>query len=269
MRAMSKAADVQGARTATPPTLRTPPTAPDKPAPIIAPEGVPIIAAFVIGSALVSGGAVWWLGSPGWIVAGVCGVLTLWCIWFFRDPRRAIPQATGEGEPVICPADGVISFVGPAAAPKELGLGSGESGGGLTRVSVFMNVFNVHVNRAPLAGVVAKTVYTPGKFVNAALDKASEHNERMSLVIDTDRGFQLICVQIAGLIARRIVCRVSPGTRLEAGERFGIIRFGSRVDVYLPAGVEPAVKLGDKTVAGSTVLAWLPRATGPGRAGGA
>ncbi|MBY0260933.1 MAG: phosphatidylserine decarboxylase, partial [Phycisphaerales bacterium] len=122
-----------------------------------------------------------------------------------------------------------------------------------------MNVFNVHVNRSPLAGVVERTVYTPGKFFNASFDKASEHNERLSLVLTADAGIRLVCVQIAGLIARRIVCRVKAGDRLDAAQRFGLIRFGSRVDVFLPAGVTPLLKVGDRSVAGETVLGWLPR----------
>jgi phosphatidylserine decarboxylase len=132
----------------------------------------------------------------------------------------------------------------------------------MTRVSVFMNVFNVHVNRSPVEGAVSAVDYRPGKFFNASFDKASEHNERCSLRLKAAAGAELACVQIAGLIARRIVCRARPGDALLAGQRFGLIRFGSRVDVYLPAGVAPLVKIGERSVAGETVFARLPEARG-------
>ncbi len=241
------------------PTQATFPGPPDKPAPIIAPEGLPIVIGFIVGALVLSALAAWLSPIAGVVVSVATGVLCLWCIWFFRDPPRKIPGSGTAGTPIISPADGVVSFVGPAPVPPELGL-PGDQTAGLTRVSVFMNVFNVHVNRSPLAGVVEKTLYTPGKFFNASFDKASEHNERLSLVLDTDAGPRLICVQIAGLIARRIVCRVKPGDRLDAAERFGLIRFGSRVDVFLPAGVASSLKIGDRSVAGETVLGWLPAA---------
>ena len=180
----------------------------------------------------------------------------LWCVWVFRDPMRRIPVSRGGTPLLISPADGVICFVGAALPPEELGLGDDERLG-LTRVSVFMNVFNVHVNRAPVAGVVEKIAYRPGKFFNASFDKASSDNERSSIVLRRADGSRFICVQIAGLIARRIVCRVREGATLGTGQRFGIIRFGSRVDVYLPRGVEPMVKVGEKSVAGETVFAVL------------
>ncbi len=229
----------------------------DDPASIIAPEGVPIIVAFVLVSVAIVTAAGWWLGPVAASAASaVTCLLCLWAIWFFRDPQRRIPERTDGVALVICPADGVISFVGPARPPGELGMSEAESAA-TTRVSVFMNVFNVHVNRAPVQGVVDRTVYTPGKFFNAALDKASEHNERMGIILKTAGGRRIACVQIAGLIARRIVCRVGEGAALKAGQRFGLIRFGSRVDVYLPRGVVPLVKVGDRTVAGETIFAVL------------
>ncbi len=230
----------------------------DLPAPAIAREGWPIVAAFVIGAAVLTGVSSWLLGPVVGAVVGFLTVaLTIWCIWFFRDPRRRIPASAPGQTSVISPADGVVCMVQPAVPPEELGLAEDDKRG-LTRVSVFMNVFNVHVNRAPVPGLVEKTAYHPGKFFNASLDKASEHNERMSLLFRMADGRGVVCVQIAGLIARRIVCRVREGARLGVGERYGLIRFGSRVDVYLPRGVEPRVRVGDKSVAGETVLAVIP-----------
>ena len=189
----------------------------------------------------------------GWLGAG----LTVWCYYFFRDPRRAVPQ--GEGL-VVSPADGVVSLIEPALPPPELGMAPEP----LTRVSVFMSVFNCHVNRAPVAGRVAAVAYRPGKFLNASLDKASEHNERNGLRLELADGRQLAVVQIAGLVARRILCWAKVGQGLRTGERFGLIRFGSRLDVYLPPGVTPLVAIGQTMVAGETVIADLSRA-GPSR----
>ena len=182
----------------------------------------------------------------GWIGVG----LTVWCYYFFRDPKRSVPT---RADLILSPADGVVSLIEPAAPPPELGMGGAE----LTRVSVFMSVFNCHVNRSPIAGRVDKMVYRPGKFLNASLDKASADNERNSLAIEMDDGRKLAVVQIAGLVARRIVPFVSEGQALRAGERFGLIRFGSRLDVYLPEGVVPLVALGQTMVAGETVIADL------------
>lgn len=188
-----------------------------------------------------------WIWAPlGWIGLG----LTIWCYYFFRDPKRAVPQRDGL---IVSPADGVISLIGPAVAPAELELGEAP----LMRVSVFMSVFNCHVNRAPIAGRLKRMVYRPGKFLNASLDKASEDNERNGLVIEMADGRDLGVVQIAGLVARRIVPFVAEGQGLRTGERFGLIRFGSRLDVYLPEGVAPLVDLGQTMVAGETVLADL------------
>jgi phosphatidylserine decarboxylase len=184
----------------------------------------------------------------GWIGVG----LTVWCYYFFRDPKRAVPQGAGL---IVSPADGVISLIERAVPPPELGMGPEA----LLRVSVFMSVFNCHVNRAPVAGTIGAMAYRPGKFLNASLDKASEDNERNSLRIDLPDGRQIAVVQIAGLVARRIMWWVSVGQGLRTGERFGLIRFGSRLDVYLPDGVEPQVALGQTMVAGETVIAVLGR----------
>lgn len=209
----------------------------------IHPEGWRFIAIFAALTLLL-----FWLWEPlGWI--GV--VLTLWCAYFFRDPDRITPTAPGL---VIAPADGRVSMIAEVPLPKEL---EDTDTTPRLRVSIFMNVFNVHVNRAPVDGTVAKAVYVPGKFVNAELDKASEDNERQILLYETADGAQIGCVQIAGLVARRILCWVGHGTKLKAGERFGLIRFGSRVDVYLPAGVTPKVCVGQTMIAGETVLADL------------
>lgn len=191
----------------------------------------------------------------GWIGVG----LTVWCYYFFRDPERVTPVREGL---VVSPADGVISLIEPAVPPQELGMGPEA----LTRVSVFMNVFDCHVNRTPVGGTIAAVAYRPGKFLNASLDKASEDNERNALAVTLDDGRQVAVVQIAGLVARRILCDVAPGQRLETGARFGMIRFGSRVDVYLPAGVQPLVALGQVMTSGETVIADLA-STEPARQG--
>lgn len=198
-----------------------------------------------------------WLGFQpiGWL--GV--ILTLWCAYFFRDPERVTPL--GEGL-VISPADGRVSAIETVIPPPELDLPREM----MTRISIFMNVFDVHVNRSPIAARITKLTYVPGLFVNAELDKASEDNERQALTLQTANGTQLGVVQIAGLIARRIVKFVDEGTSLQAGQRFGLIRFGSRVDVYLPKSVAPLACLGQRAVAGETVLADLGQ-IGPARTG--
>ena len=175
---------------------------------------------------------------------------TVWCYYFFRDPVRVIPQQDGL---VMSPADGIVSLIEDVLPDPDLGLGDVP----LTRVSVFMNVFNCHVNRAPIAGKVTHVVYRHGKFLNASLDKASVHNERNSITIEAENGARIGVVQIAGLVARRIVCFVQEGSTLEVGHRFGLIRFGSRLDVYLPHGVTPLVTVGTTAVAGETILADL------------
>ena len=184
----------------------------------------------------------------GWIGLG----LTVWCYYFFRDPARVTPTREGL---MVSPADGIVSLLEAAVPPAELGLGDRP----MMRVSVFMSVFNCHVNRAPIAGRLVKMAYRPGKFLNASLDKASEDNERNSLCLELADGRRIAVVQIAGLVARRIVPFVSEGQSLKTGERFGLIRFGSRVDVYLPEGVSPLVAVGQTCVAGETVIAELGR----------
>jgi phosphatidylserine decarboxylase len=193
-------------------------------------------------------------------LAGLVGLLlTIWCYYFFRDPPRVTPIRDGL---VVSPADGLVSMIAPAAPPAELGLPEAPR----TRISIFMNVFDCHVNRAPLGGRVGRVAYHPGKFFNASLDKASVDNERNGVLLELDDGRSLAVVQIAGLVARRIRCFVAEGDRLRTGERFGLIRFGSRLDVYLPEGVAPLVALGQAAVAGETVLADLASAE-PARAG--
>jgi len=176
--------------------------------------------------------------------------MTVWCYYFFRDPVRSVAQKPGL---VLSPADGVISLIIKTVPPTEMLLGDKP----LTRVSVFMNVFNCHVNRAPMPGEVIAITYHHGKFVNASLDKASEHNERNSITIEGADKTRIGVTQIAGLVARRIVSFTKVGNSLSVGERFGLIRFGSRLDVFLPDGIEPAVGLGQTAVAGETVLAHL------------
>ncbi|MBI5121845.1 MAG: phosphatidylserine decarboxylase [Rhodospirillales bacterium] len=208
----------------------------------IHPEGWPFITLFAVATLLLH-----WLWSPlGWLGA----ILTLWCAYFFRNPDRVTPTREGL---VISPADGYVQLVDAAKPPAELGMGDGVR----PRVCVFMSVFDVHVNRIPHAGKVGVKFYRPGLFLNASLDKASDDNERMAVRLDLEDGRDLAFVQIAGLVARRIVCPLSEGENVRTGERFGLIRFGSRVDVYLPVGVAPLVAVGQRAIAGETVLADL------------
>ena len=210
--------------------------------PPIHPEGHKFIAIFAVATLLLG-----WLFEPlFWI--GLA--LTIWCAMFFRDPIRVTPVSTSL---VISPADGRISSVGMAVPPSELNLGAEPR----LRICVFMNVFDVHINRAPVTGRIVRIAYRPGKFVNAELDKASEDNERNGVVIEKVDGRAVGVVQIAGLIARRIVSFVREGESLTVGDRFGLIRFGSRVDVYLPAGATALVAEGHRAIAGETVLADL------------
>lgn len=183
-------------------------------------------------------------------LGSVAGVLTVWCAYFFRDPERVTPLREGL---VVSPADGRVSAVADVSPPSELDLGTGVR----PRISIFMNVFDVHVNRSPVDGRIARIAYVSGKFLNAELDKASDDNERQALTIETPDGQRIGVVQIAGLVARRIVKFVGEGEGLQAGQRFGIVRFGSRVDVYLPEGKASLVAVGQRTIAGETVLADL------------
>lgn len=204
-------------------------------------EGYPFIAIAAVATVVL--GLLW---AP---LAWIFGILTVWVCYFFRDPPRVTPVRDGL---IISPADGVVSLVMLAVPPVELDLPPEP----MMRISVFMNVFNCHVNRAPVTGRIVKQVYTAGLFLNAELDKASDDNERNALVIDAP-GARIAVVQIAGLVARRIVSFVKEGDTIGAGDRFGLIRFGSRLDVYLPAGTLPMVSVGQTAIAGETVLADL------------
>jgi phosphatidylserine decarboxylase len=202
-------------------------------------EGWPFVAGFAVLALLLGLVSVhlFWIGA----------ILTGWCAFFFRDPQRVTPT---DDDLVVSPADGIVSAVGPAVPPRELGLGNVE----MTRISVFMDVFSCHVNRAPVRGRISRISYRPGKFLNAELDKASAENERNGVVIESSHG-SVGTVQVAGLVARRIVCWVGEGDNIGAGERFGLIRFGSRLDVFLPVTAAPRVAIGQTAVAGETVLA--------------
>jgi len=208
-------------------------------------EGWPFIAIF----AAVNAGLFWL-----WLWAGIAFLpLTLWCVYFFRDPERQPPPGDNR---LVSPADGVLLPTIDAVPPVELGLGDTPR----RRLSIFMNVFDVHVNRMPVSGTVIALSYRPGKFINASFDKASVHNERMSARIRPDAGNpadDLAVVQIAGLVARRIVCDLKEGDRVSRGARYGMIRFGSRLDVYLPSTAKIVVQDGSVTTAGETVLAEL------------
>jgi phosphatidylserine decarboxylase len=207
----------------------------------IHPEGYPFIGGFALLSLFL-----FWIWSPlGWIGC----VITLWCVYFFRDPVRVTPLRGGL---VIAPADGRVSLVASAVPPDDLGLGQRP----LPRVSIFMSVFDCHVNRSPVSGRIERIVYRKGLFLNADLDKASEDNERNAFLIAAGSR-NIGVVQIAGLIARRIVPFVSEGQTVTAGDRIGMIRFGSRVDVYLPEGATPLVSEGQTAIAGETVIADL------------
>jgi len=212
--------------------------------PDVHPEGRKYV--LIAGAATLLG--LWWFG---WFVAWPLVGLTVWVAAFFRDPVRVTPQ--GEGL-VIAPADGLITMIQRVPVPREL---AGENGLGdapLVRVSIFMSVFDVHINRTPIAGTIRQVVYISGKFLNADLDKASEENERQHIVVEGRDGRRIGFTQIAGLVARRILGFVKPGDMVATGQRIGLIRFGSRVDVYLPDDIQPQVALGQRSVAGETVL---------------
>jgi phosphatidylserine decarboxylase len=205
----------------------------------IHPEGYPFIGGFAVASLVL-----FWLWPPlGWL--GV--IATAWCVYFFRDPPRVTPVREGI---VVAPADGRVCQVVSVVPPRELDLGDRP----LTRVSIFMSVFDCHINRSPVAGRIERIVYRAGKFISADLDKASEDNERNAFVIITGAGQRVAVVQIAGLIARRIVCFAREGDSLGAGQRIGMIRFGSRLDVYLPEGARVVTGEGQTAIAGETLL---------------
>lgn len=207
--------------------------------------GWPFILIFALVSLLLF--ALW---TPlGWL--GV--VLTCWCVYFFRDPDRVVPTRPGL---VVAPADGLVQMITKAVPPPELDMGPEPR----TRVSIFLNVFNVHINRSPIEGTVVKAEYHPGQFLNASFDKASDLNERMSVRLALADGREVAFVQIAGLVARRIICTLRPGQSVATGERYGLIRFGSRTDLYLPDGVAPLVVVGQKTLGGETIIADLSSA---------
>ncbi len=210
-------------------------------------EGYPFIAAFFIATLVLGLIADWlfWIGL----------ILTAWCAYFFRDPERFTPV---DDDLVVSPADGRVSAVTRVQPPAELGLGAEP----MLRISVFMNVFDCHVNRAPVAGLVTRVVYRKGNFMNAELDKASSENERNGIVLETLHGAVGV-VQIAGLVARRILCWSEEDERLDAGQRFGLIRFGSRLDVFLPDGATPRVAVGQTAIAGETVIAAFNASRGP------
>ncbi len=204
----------------------------------IAREGYPFILASFIPPVITSALGLWW-------PTAITLVLAWWVVWFFRDPEREIPGDQGS---IVSPADGKVIKIARAREDRLLGDEA-------LKISIFMNIFNVHVNRAPASGRVVGTMYNPGKFFNASLDKASLENEQNLLLIEAANGRRFAVCQIAGLVARRIVCYVGEGSRLEKGERFGLIRFGSRLDVYLPLDAKVKVRVGDKVKAGSSVLA--------------
>ena len=186
-----------------------------------------------------------------WLIAIGCA-FAVFCLYFFRNPERVAPDRSGV---IVAPADGRVVLVGPAVPPEELGLGSAER----WRVAIFLSVLNVHINRVPVSGVVTRIAYRHGAFVSASLDKASDSNERNALAIRLGDGKSLAVVQIAGLIARRIICSVQEGDLVETGSRFGLIRFGSRTDLYLPEGVVPLVRPGQSMIGGETVIAEMGR----------
>ena len=210
----------------------------------IHPAGIPFIALFFLMTIIM--GLIW---NPLYFV-GI--TLTLWCVYFFRNPLRITPSLSGSNKNnlIISPADGTVLEVSKVIPAAEIGL----SQENWTRVCIFMNVFDVHINRSPMLGKISYKKYIPGSFLNASLDKASDSNERLILNMDTENGNKIAFVQIAGLVARRIICDVEIGHSLKAGEIFGLIRFGSRVDVYFPSGVSVMVLKGQKMIAGETII---------------
>ena len=219
----------------------------------IHPAGIPFIAIFFVFTIIIG-----WLWSPLFFVGLV---LTLWCVYFFRNPERFTPVLSGANKNnlVISPADGRVIEVSKITPDEELGLPDGN----WTRVCVFMNVFDVHVNRSPMSGQIIYKNYIPGAFFNASMDKASSDNERLILGMDTENGKKIAFVQIAGLVARRIICDVDIGSHLKSGDIFGIIRFGSRVDIYFPSEASTKVLVGQKMIAGETIIADFTKSSKP------
>ena len=213
------------------------------------PAGRPFVLGGVVGTLLL---------RKMWRPLGLLGlILTGWCAWFFREPKRVAPTRPGL---VVASADGTVSQVEPASPPAELGIGDAQ----MLRISVFLSIFDVHVQRLPATGEIRRIAYRPGKFLSADLDKASEDNERNTLLLRTeDTGQDLVVVQIAGLVARRIVCSVGEGEQGTVGQTYGLIRFGSRVDTYVPLGSRILVEPGQHTIGGETVLAELAAADAP------
>jgi phosphatidylserine decarboxylase len=207
----------------------------------IHPDGWKFVAIAIVATLVL-----YFLWHPaGWLAL----IVTLWVVYFFRDPWRVTPMRAGL---IISPADGMVVSIAPVPPPPELDMGAEP----MTRIGIFLNLIDVHVARSPVAGMLAARHYTPGRFINASLDKASEHNERLALRLSTgDDALDIACVLIAGLVARRIVCPLIAGGRVGAGERIGIIRFGSRVDIYIPPPYVPLVAVGQHMVGGETVLA--------------
>ena len=210
----------------------------------IHPSGIPFIALFFILTIIIG-----WLWSPLYFI-GI--ILTLWCIYFFRNPPRVTPILSGSNvnNLIISPADGKVIDISEITPAEEIGLTEGK----WKRVCIFMNVFDVHVNRSPMLGQITYKKYVPGSFLNASLDKASDQNERLILNMDAANGKKIAFVQIAGLVARRIICDVDIGNSLNAGQIFGLIRFGSRVDIYFPSEVSVKILKGQKTIAGETII---------------
>jgi len=201
--------------------------------------GWPFIAIFAVVTIIFF--AVW--APLGWI--GL--ILTLWCVYFFRDPPRTVPLRKGL---MVSPADGRVTMIVPAVPPPELGMGPDQ----MLRISIFLNVFNVHVNRVPIEGTVVKSAYHPGKFLSASMDKASDVNERAAVRLKMSDGREIAFVQIAGLVARRIITTLKDGQEVRTGARYGLIRFGSRLDIYLPRDAEPLVIVGQTAIGGETIL---------------
>lgn len=215
--------------------------------PSVHPEGRKFLLIAAVITLVVYGGVSHFIG---WL----CVVITVWVAAFFRDPIRTTPQG---GDFIVAPADGLITMIAKVPPPRELAGPDGLQDAEMTRISIFMSVFDVHINRSPVSGRVRKMAYVPGKFLNADLDKASEENERQHFTIEATNGTLIGVTQIAGLVARRILTFVQEGDVVEAGQRIGMIRFGSRVDVYLPEGTGPRVLLGQRAIAGETLLAEL------------